>query len=385
MKIVHYMSRFRLEDGGVVRAVLDICSLLARNNNEVKIITWDSQDIPESWKNGEKNTPQIVDIANPAKFGLFHAASTMKIIAEALKGVDVLHLHTPWETTNIQLSKLAREMKVPYILTVHGMLDDWSMTQRGWKKKLYLLLGGRKMLERAAFVHCTAQGELDQAGRYFPRGRGIVVPLVFDLDPFQNLPGPEMAVANIPEADTDDPVILFLSRVHYKKQPEALIDAAAILRDKGKSIRVLFAGTGEDDYIEGLRNRIENKNLKDQVFFLGMVVCDQKLSLYERADIFAMITSQENFGLVYAEALACRTPVIATKGTDIWKELEDSGGAVIVDGNAQATADAIVELLSDTSRLKTMGESGRKWVFDELDGEKIVARFEEVYQNCKAD
>jgi len=382
MRIVHYLSQFQLAHGGVVRAVLDVAGLLAHRGHDVQVLTWDATDIPDEWKTGEDGVPDVLEIPPPTRPGGLLGGLSLGEAEGAVREADVLHLHTPWDLVNRQLAKAARRTHTPYVLTVHGMLDDWSMAQRGWKKRLYLAFGGRRLLERAALVHCTAQGELDQAGRWFPRGRGFVIPCVCDLGPFRELPGPELARRSIPAIDVDEPVILFLSRIHYKKQPEALIDAAALLRDRGVACRIAFAGAGDDRYVEELRQRVRRRDVEDRVFFLGLVVGEEKVSLYERAEVFALPTQQENFGLVYPEALACRTPVVTTRGTDIWRELEESGGAVIAEGNASAFADAVAELLADSERRRHMGERGREWVFRELDGEQIVRRYEEMYQQA---
>jgi glycosyltransferase involved in cell wall biosynthesis len=240
------------------------------------------------------------------------------------------------------------------------------------------------VLEKAAFVHCTAQAELDQAKKWFPRGNGRIIPYVVDLAPFRDLPGVELARRTVPHADTDDPIVLFLSRVHEKKRPEVVIDAAAILRDEGVACRTLIAGTGDEAYIASLKERIARLNLGDRVFFTGLVVGVEKISLYQRAAVFVLPTSQENFGLVYTEALACRTPVVATKGTDIWRELESSGGAIIAPGEPGPTADAIRQLLADPARRAAMGERGRTWVFASLDGEHVISQFEAMYETCVA-
>jgi len=53
MRITHFLTRFNLADGGVVRAVLDMCQLLAARGHEVTVLTCDDTDVPESWKRGE--------------------------------------------------------------------------------------------------------------------------------------------------------------------------------------------------------------------------------------------------------------------------------------------------------------------------------------------
>jgi glycosyltransferase involved in cell wall biosynthesis len=384
MRIVQAMSRFRLADGGVVRAVIDIATLLAQRGHHVTVITRDATDIPREWKGGGADVPAVLELGRGGAPGSLYDRAALGEIEKAIAAADVVHLHTPWDRANRQMSKLCLARGTPYVITVHGMLDDWSMSQRGLKKRAYLALGGRRVLEKAAFVHCTAQAELDQAKKWFPRGNGRIIPYVVDLAPFRDLPGVELARRTVPHADTDDPIVLFLSRVHEKKRPEVVIDAAAILRDEGVACRTLIAGTGDEAYIASLKERIARLNLGDRVFFTGLVVGVEKISLYQRAAVFVLPTSQENFGLVYTEALACRTPVVATKGTDIWRELESSGGAIIAPGEPGPTADAIRQLLADPARRAAMGERGRTWVFASLDGEHVISQFEAMYETCVA-
>jgi len=384
MRIVQAMSRFRLADGGVVRAVIDIAQLLAQRGHVVTVITRDATDIPADWKAGGPNVPAVLELGRGGAPGSLYDRASLREIEKAIAAADVVHLHTPWDRANRQFSKLCLASRTPYVLTVHGMLDDWSMSQRGLKKRVYLALGGRRVLERAAFVHCTAQAELDQAKKWFDRGdgRGRIIPYVVDLAPFRELPGVVPAKRGVPHADTDEPIVLFLSRVHEKKRPEVVIDAAAILRDEGVACRTLIAGTGDDAYVASLKERIARHRLDDRVFFTGLVVGVEKISLYQHAAVFVLSTSQENFGLVYTEALACRTPVVATKGTDIWQELEASGGAIIAPGEPGPTADAIRQLLADPARRASMGERGRAWVFASLDGGHVIRQFEEMYDEC---
>ena len=112
-----------------------------------------------------------------------------------------------------------------------------------------------------------------------------------------------------------------------------------------------------------------------------MVVGDLKLSLYAMADVFALPTQQENFGIVYPEAMLCETPVIGTKGTDIWRELE-KGGAIIADRTPNAFADAIEDLVSDKEVLKAKGQQGREHILSWLDNDSVAKRYEEMYEQA---
>ena len=381
MKIAHYLSRIHLVDGGVTRAVLDFCAVMVDHGHDVRLITWDAADAPLAWTTDAGPVPRVIAVDPPALPGGLYTPAALREVIRHFEGYDALHLHTPWDRVNVQLAHAARLGGTPAFLTPHGMLDDWSMAQRGLKKRLFLALGGRRMLEGVSAVHCTAQAELDQARKWFPLGRGVVIPYMLDLTQYRELPGPQPALEAFPEANCREPVVLFLSRLHLKKGVEILIEAIACLREQGLSVRALIAGSAEkgDDYDQQLTKLVERLRLNDCIFFIGFVSGVEKVSLYERADIFVLPTSQENFGIVLTEALVCRTPAITTRGTDIWRELDSSGGAMIVDQTAEAVASAIRELLSDKARRREMGQKGRAWVLGAFDPDAIVPRFEQMY------
>ena len=383
MKITHYMAAMRLEDGGVVRAVLDLCGAMARRGHDVSLLTFDATDVPRSWLDGDAGVPRVETLDRLAgrlpRLGPGAARRARRRLGQS----SVAHLHVPWDPVCLQLGRAARRVDVPYVVGIHGMLDDWSMGQKGPKKRLFLTMGGRSFLERAAAVHCTAEAERQQSAKWYPRGHPVVVPLIFDLDPYRELPGPQLAREKFAgEWPTNgDASVLFLSRLHPKKRLELLIESARLLRDRGVGFKLMIAGTGEPSYVEELRRLADRHGVAARVAFLGFVSGREKVSLYEASDVFVLPTSQENWGYVLLESLACATPVITTRGVDIWSELQESGGAVIVEGSAAAVADAIGEVLGDEPRRESMRQRGRAWVLDNLDVDEVARRYEQLYQD----
>lgn len=379
VRILHFHKGIRLEHGGVVRAVLDFCEGLARHGQEVVLATGDDADVPEAWKRGDAGLPSVLAVPAPSRLGRLNAPAKAALEA-AIRDADVVHLHGVWGPYNTQIAAIARRLETPSVHSVHGMLDDWCMAQRTLKKRIYLALGGRAVLERAAAVHCTAEAELAQAKKWFPRGRGVVVPLIMDLSDYAELPGPGPARARFPELADGRPTLLFLSRLHYKKGVEHLIDATGLLAERGSDVRTIVAGTGDDAYEALLRRRIAERGLEERVTLAGFVSGVEKVSLYEACDVFVLPTSQENFGFVLFEALAARTPVVTTKGTDTWPEMEASGGSLVVAQDAAAIADAAQALLEDAERRRTMGEAGREWVLEHLGAGAVVESYVQLYE-----
>lgn len=383
---LHFLDLARLEQGGVVKAVLDLCGLLAEHGHDITLATCDAADVPQAWRAGGEGAPRVATIESS---GWSRRLGSVVLSRRGLKQFEglaatasVVHLHTPWLLANYQLAGRLRRSGTPYVVSPHGMLDDWSMRQSLAKKYLFLQAAGRRLFRNAAAVHCTAEGEQEQAAGWAPIGdRGVVQCLALDADSSAPPPGPEPAMAAFPGVAADVPKVLFLSRLHPKKGVEYLIDACALLHDKGAAHQLLIAGPGEPAYVEQLEQRVAKRGLTDSTRFLGMVRGVEKQSLMELADVFALPTYQENFGLAITEVMACGTPVVTTRGVDIWREVE-RGGAMIADQTGRSFADCIGALIADPDAARRRGEQGRQFVTEWLDPSQVAAGYERLYRQA---
>ena len=378
VRVVHYLNHVSLAAGGVTRAAIDLLEVLAGRGADVTLLTGDAEDVPADW--GQAGRPRVVTLGRPGLRGGRLGSSQLARAAEVLAAADALHLHGVWEAANAQLAAVAHKLRRPYLISPHGMLDDWSMGQssaKRLKKELYLRTIGRRYVGRAALVHLTAEAERRQALPRLRRRPTLVLPLIVDLAPFRTLPGPAEARKLLPASDAA--TLLFLSRVHPKKGLDKLLDALAILRQDGRDVRLAVGGAGEAAYLDQLRQQTDRLGVADRVAWLGLVTGTAKISLYESADLFVLPTSQENFGLVLAESMACGTPVVTTRGTDIWRELEAAGGTITTAEPADLAA-AIGKLLDDPADLQVRGRRGRAWVFDTLDPDRLGDAYLDAYR-----
>jgi glycosyltransferase involved in cell wall biosynthesis len=268
-------------------------------------------------------------------------------------------------------------------MSLHGMLDDWTVAKGSFKKRVYLSIAGRTMLERASWVHCTAEIEKLQSSTWYPRGRTVVAPLPFDLLPYQSLTGPQFAHERFPAAlKTDAPKWLFVGRLHPIKRIELLLEACRILADQGTHGHVLIAGSGDREYEQTLRAKVNELELTDRVYFLGFVTGREKTSLYQAVDGVILPSAHESFGYSAIEALACGTPVITTKAVNIWQELQQSGGAVIAGGYADDLALAMARIKAMPDARAQLGKCGQRWVFDQLHPDRVAVQYEQMYRNA---
>jgi glycosyltransferase involved in cell wall biosynthesis len=358
--------------------VLDWCSQFAANGHPTTLLAYDIADVPREWLTPRAGLPRVLELPRPRRLGWL-SPSALQAAYPIIDRADVLHLHGPWTIGNHQLASLARRTNTPYIVSTHGMLDDWAMAQKRFKKRAFYLLFGRRFLRRAARIHCTAEEEQRQSSRWLGDAPVVVAPYLVDLKPFHDLPQRTQPL----QTPGRKPILLFLSRLHHKKGLEVLIDAVAELRRRGVQVQLLIAGRGEARYEQQLRDRVARSGLSGCATFLGMVTGSHKLSLIQSADLMVLPTSQENFGLALIEASACGTAVVTTRGVDIWQELQ-SAGAAIAERSPKAFADAIEQLLRDPQDIYRRGKTAREWVFRTLDPQKLLSQYQSLYQSVCA-
>ena len=376
---VHFVREIRSELGGVVTAGVDLCQSMAARGHRIVLVTCDAKDAPAYWNEPGGNWPEVVEVPPAAFTDLLLSREGVQRFSQVMATVDVAHLHTPWDLCNFQLMRPLRKARVPYIITVHGMLDRYSMEHKTAKKRTFLAVGGRRLFRQATTIHFTAQGEMEQALEFIPgKDRSLVQAYALDLSSYNPLPGPEPALRAFPQIRPEARKILFLSRLHPKKGVDLLIRAAAELKKGTMPFQLLIAGPGDERYVGQLKSLAKELGVDDVTEFLGMVHGIEKRSLYEAADVFVLPTHQENFGLVLAEAMACGTAVITTRGTDVWHELEE-GGARIVDPTPQRIAESIIEVVSDRDKCRQIGLKALEFVYRWLDRDHVSAAYEDMY------
>lgn len=378
LRILHYVPAVTLAQGGVVRMILDLCTVLAERGHHMSLAVYTNQDVPVEWLNNAPGKPRGIVLPTPLPPLKLLGRTAMRMMDEELSQADVLHLHGPWLDGNRQIANLARRKAVPCIVTLHGMLDDWTMSRRGIKKRIYMALAGRRMLNGAAKIHCTAAGELAQAKKWFDNPRTVVLPCMVDLSPFEHLPGPAAAMEFLRPEIRDLPKLLFLSRLHEQKGVDILIRAVGLLKERSIPFVLLLAGTGTSAYQQFLSDLVRQLNLADRVIFLGHLNGPVKLSMFQAADLFVLPTRHENFGLAIIEAMAAGTPVVTTRGTDIWPEIQAAGG-IISDSDPASLADQIIRQLNDPAGRTARAHRGRDWVFQTLATGSLGSRYENLY------
>jgi glycosyltransferase involved in cell wall biosynthesis len=121
------------------------------------------------------------------------------------------------------------------------------------------------------------------------------------------------------------------------------------------------------------------------VRYTGHVSTDELVRLYNSAQVLVSPSLYEGFGLPAAEAMACGTPVIATRAGALPEIIDDGGSGLLVPpADPRALAEAIRRLLADRQLCRRMGEAGRRRILERFTWRETTRRTVDLYQEVLA-
>ncbi|GAA1474434.1 D-inositol-3-phosphate glycosyltransferase [Corynebacterium felinum] len=156
-------------------------------------------------------------------------------------------------------------------------------------------------------------------------------------------------------------VVAFVGRLQEFKGPQVLIKAAAemLARDPDRNLNVIICGgaSGASARLENYKNLAHELGVAHRVRFLDPRPPQELVTIYQAADIVAVPSYNESFGLVAMEAQASGTPVVAARVGGLPIAVAEGETGVLVDGHDPADwADALTQLLDDDATRMRMAE-----------------------------
>jgi len=157
-----------------------------------------------------------------------------------------------------------------------------------------------------------------------------------------------------------------------------LIKAFAEFSKEKENVKLLLVGDGPER--EGYENLAKELKISDKVNFAGY---QSDVSLfYQMMDVFSLISTHESFGLVLAEAMLNKLPVVATRVGGMKYIVDDGKTGFLVDiGDVGLIIEKLESLYTNTSKTKLLGEEGYDKAIENFTEEKYVEKINNLYSS----
>lgn len=281
---------------------------------------------------------------------------------------DLIHAHFIYPD-GVVAHRLSQRLEIPFVVSEHAPWTGW-LDRRGVARQAL-------PAARAAAAILAVSTSVERSIRSYAgnQPRVEVVPVGVDGGRFRLRPDLER------RADQ----ILFVGFLNYVKGVDVLLRAVRLLADHGLPGRVLFVGGSfyrntrlQEEKLRALAARLE---LGDRVAFLGRRLPGEVAALMAESAVVVLPSRAESFGAVLVEALACGTPVVATRCGGPEDIVTPDVGVLVPVDDVQALANALTAVLDDGERYRP--ESLRESAVRDFGWPSLVERILDVYEDVR--
>ncbi|MBW1701302.1 MAG: glycosyltransferase [Deltaproteobacteria bacterium] len=390
----------RTDTGGQVTYVLELAKALTTLGNKVDIYTrWFDQskeqidpvlDCPDvrvirisagSWEFLPKEF--IYDVLPEL------ADNMVKFIQENNLDYDLYHGH--YVDAGIVTLDVAKALGKPAFFTAHS-LGAWKRDQMGGdpeQMERQFKFKHRVAEEIRIFKEVNAQTlttqlqleKLNELYDYYADNIVIIEPGT-DIHTYHPLsPGEKDVEITLPEK-----YVFCISRIDSNKGHDMLLNAFDIVRKEVEDVDLVIGGGSpnpkerELSLKAGMKKIVDECGMQDRVHIIGYVPDELMSPYYRQSRVFALPSLFEPFGMTTTEAMACGTPVVASKFGGIKTVINTGENGVLIDPtNTEEFATAIIDFLKDREKAERIGKAGAHTVKDYLSWEAIARRHLEFY------
>lgn len=345
--------------GGIVRSESTLCRNLVKLGADVTVYTTDSAinrhlDVPVN---------QPVDVGGvrvhyfQTDYNLryFYSKALTKACRNTIHNYDLVYVNAVWCYPGLIACQESRKQRIPYIQVPHGSFIPYSLRHKQLKKLIYLHLFVYRDFRMASAIRYTSEYERQMSLMQIrTRTPSFVIPNGIDCNEFSHLP-PRDISCGVLDLLPNKRYVGFMGRLHSGKGLDLLLSAFTDAAQSLPDVHLVLAGP-DDGYEAVLRTMVQRLGLCDRVHFTGFLNNERRLNLFSVMDLFAFVSSSENFGMVAAEAMAAGVPVLISDHVGLYPNVLSDKAGQVVSSQKDAIAQALISMLSDDAILKEMGQ-----------------------------
>lgn len=360
LRILRVITTLSPAAGGPVEGLTRSAAALARMGHATEVACLDPPGSP--WLAGQ---PMPVHALGPRTRLYGYSPRLVPWLRANRDRFDAVIAHGVWNHASVGTWRGLAGGRTPYFVFTHGMLDPWfreAQPLKWWAKQAFWRVLEGRVLAGAAGVLFTTEEERRLAGaayRGHPYRERVVAYGTADVGP--DCGRQVAAFREAVPALSGRRFLLFLSRIHPKKGCDLLVEAFASLAALHPDLDLVVAGPDQTGWRAELERLAAARGVAGRIHWPGLLTGDAKWGAFRLAEAFVLPSHQENFGIVVAEAMACRKPVLITDKVNIWREVEASGAGLVGRDDLPGTRDLLERFLAlSPAERAVMGERARE-------------------------
>ncbi len=368
MKILHIIPTYKPAYiyGGPIFSVSLICENLVKEGHEVLMLTTTANgknelDVPI----GEIQTVDGVPTIYFKRWTKDHthiSPALMWNVFIKCKKYDAVHIHSWWNIPVMVSVLLCWVRGVKPILSPRGMLSDFTFEKNHSSLKGIFHNTIGKFLLNKTRLHLTAEAEQKECESIGTDN--------FVLPNYIQLNSAKFKIQNLNKKETFN--ILFLSRIHVKKNIENLFRA---LETINFDFQLNVAGMGEENYLSGLKKLANKLGIANKIKWLGEVHGKEKFEVYSNADLLVLPSFNENFANVVIESLSTGTPVMVSEHVGLADYVEQNNLGWICGTDAENIRKYLEIIFADKNRLEEIGKKAVEITQQDFSPTELTKRY----------
>lgn len=382
MKVLFITPYISSAYGGISKIVLELVAALGQKGIHVDLITTNA-NVNEKLDTAlnvwvQKNSYRIRYFPCWNTNDLILSKAMLLWLYKNVEKYNVVHTHTVFSPLISLCQWVCRLNRIPYIVTPHGMLEPWALDYKSYKKDLYFSILERWNIYRSSLIQGTASVEAQNISRLFPYSNVHLVPNGINLLQLNHsFDTKNLLFKQFPEL-VNKRLILFLGRIDPKKGLDLLASAFAQVRQHIVDAHLVVAGPDNIGYLPQSKQYFAEAGCLAAVTFTGMLTGKMKACALAIAELYVSPSYSEGFSMSVLEGMASGLPCVITTGCN-FPEAAQANAAKVVDIQADAIAQALIDCLSDPLTAKTMGARARQFVLNHYTWDRVAAQVIDVY------
>ncbi len=271
------------------------------------------------------------------------------------------------------IAKECRELSIPYIVSPRGEVCENTFHMKYMKKKIVSKIAQTLGVYKNAWYHATSEEERDGLIKYYGarKDRIFLVP---------NIAANRSVEESTITKNLGDIRIAFISRIQRKKNLLTAIKSVNLLHD-GKVKFDIYGPMEEDDYWRICQEEILKSPKNVKIEYCGSLAPEEVSNTFRNYHCFLFPTLSENYGHVIVEALSVCCPIVLSRGTTPWDDIEGRAGYTVDNQDIQEYCKVLNEIrLFDNDRFSELTTGVKKYYIEKVLSDDAVKKHKMMLQ-----